>query len=299
MKYIFSILFLVITLEAKANCKLYLLAGSYDKAVHAAQEKQKFGKATISDINCQGQAYFELGKFSLAAEQFVKVASLATSDIDRSAAYQGAGMSMLYTGDYNRGIEFLEKKLKIDKKLGDKNEVGVSLATMAAILGNMGNHKEAIVKSIEALNYLKHDTDIASTYNNIANEYAGMGDIDNAIKYMQKAIELDRKFFGDKKDLAIHLVNLGNFYLVKEKDKKAIEALNEGVQLIRKFGDLYWLMTGLTYRAKAYFYAGQANESKSDIDEALKIALNINPREIDSVKSLHASLTQAIKNSNN
>ncbi len=298
MKYILSIIFLAIGTEALAGCRLSMLTGDYPSAIKSAQEEISSGSATASVYGCLGDAYFELGKFSLAAEQFLKEASMVTSDSDLSTAYQGIGMSMLYTGDYKKGIEYLEKKLVIDKRLGDKNEIGVSLATMAAILGNMGRHQDAIDKSIEALKYLEHDTDISSTYNNIANEYSGIGDIDNAIKYMKKAIEIDRRFFGDKKDLAIHLINLSSFYLSKKEDKEAIKNLTEGIEMIRKDGDLYWLMTGLSYRAKGYFYVGELSKSKSDIDQTLRIANNIKPREIESIRSLHASLTKAIKNSN-
>lgn len=298
MKYIFSIICLLVGTEVLAGCRLNMLTGDYPGAVTSAQKEISSGSANASVYGCLGDAYFELGKFSLAAEQFIKEASMVTSDADLSVAYQGIGMSMLYTGDYDKGIEYLNKKLAIDKRIGDKNEIGVSLATMAAIMGNMGKHKEAIDKSIEALKYLQHDTDISSTYNNIANEYAGLNDIDNAIKYMVKAIEIDRKFLGDKKDLAIHLINLSNFYLSQKEYEKTIESLNEGVELIKKDGDLYWLMTGLSYRSRAYFYVGEFVKSKKDIDQTLNIANNIKPRELENIKSLHANLSQAINNSN-
>ena len=298
MKYTLSAFFLVFSTEALAGCNFQLLTGDYSKAIISATNDISSGKADVSVYDCLGQAYYESGKFALAAEQFLKVSTMVNSDSDLSAAYQGVGMSMLYTGDYEKGIEYLNKKLAIDKKVGDKNQIGVSLATMAAIMGNMGKHQAAIDKSIEALKYLQHDTDISSTYNNIANEYAGMNDIDNAIKYMMKAIEIDRKFLGDKKDLAIHLINLSNFYLSQKEDKKAIKSLNEGIDLIQKDGDLYWLMTGLSYRSKAHFYVGEFSKSKRDINQTLKIANNIKPRELENIKSLHANLIQAIENSN-
>ena|GEM_PF-5883618 len=287
----------MVTADVYAGCKLQMLAGNYDAALQSVKEKVASGRASASDVDCMGQAYFELGKFSLAAEQFINEAAMVTSDSDLSAAYQGVGMSMLYTGDYEKGIEYLEKKLAIDKRVGDRNEIGVSLATISAILGNMGRHQAAIDKSKEALNYLKYNTDISSTYNNIATEYAGMNDIDNAIKYMNQAIEIDRKLFGDKKDLAIHLINISDFYLSQKEDRKAIKNLNEGIEIIGKDGDLYWLMTGLSYRAKAYFYVGETIKSKADIDKTLKIAMDIKPREIDAIRALHASLNEAIGNS--
>ncbi len=296
--YILSIVLLAIAADAMAGCRLSMITGDYTSAIKSAQKEITSGSANASVYGCLGEAYYHTGKFSLAAEQFLKEASMVTSDADRSAAYQSIGMSMLYTGDYKKGIEYLNKKLAIDKKIGDKNEVGVSLATMAAIMGSMGKHQEAIDKSLEALNFLKHDTDIASTYNNIANEYAGMNDIESAIKYMMKAIEIDRKFLGNKKDLAIHLINISDFYLSQKKDKKAIESLNEGIQLIKKSGDLYWLMIALSYRSKAYFYVGEYKKSTNDIDQTLKIANEIKPREYNNIKALHANLTQAISNSN-
>jgi len=280
LKYIALMLVLFLSEGVAAGCLFDLYRGNYEEAVKSAASEIKRGNANRENFQCLGLAYYEYGYFSEAVQAFEKVLEFSHTDKQLSEAYQDLGKSLKYTGAFDQAISYLEKKILIDKKSNNRGEIGIALATIASILGDMNEDEESIKKSLESIKYLEHDGDRSSTYNNVAISYLSLGDLKNAFKYIDKAIEIDRKLFGDKKDLAIHLINKADFLSRYGKHTEALEPLNEGIGLIEKDGDKYWIMMGLINRGLVYEASSKSNLALNDYQRAKKLAADIKAREL-------------------
>src|SRR5690606_31066492 len=87
----------------------------------------------------------------------------------------------------------------------------------------MGNYDEALKFQLGALRMyeeLKHPVGLASALNNVAAVYEAQEDLDNALIYYRKALEL-HKSDGSGNDVAISTINISNVQFRREEYNKA------------------------------------------------------------------------------
>lgn len=112
----------------------------------------------------------------------------------------------------------------------------------------------------------KYDTrigDLARTYNNLGRVYYYQSiygnknsNLENAEKYYMKSLKLRRQLYNSGHPLIARvLTNLGNVYMIQKNYKKALQYMQQGLEIrIRTLGETVWEV-GLNYYniAKVYF----------------------------------------------
>ena len=95
--------------------------------------------------------------------------------------YNIRGIAKAYNGDYKGGMEDIDKALQLDDRYGYAR---FNKALTYELYGNMEDALNWYNKALEVEEYVW-------TYYGIASIYGRRGDIDNTIKYLNKAIQMD------------------------------------------------------------------------------------------------------------
>ncbi len=126
-----------------------------------------------------------------------------------------------------------------------------------------GNYAFALIKAErydEAEKHFKRAIELkssaSSSYEGLGEIYAKKGDINKAIEYYYKAVELG--------DFYATYANLGSILIYQGKWSEAEELLNKAILKFPKDPNLKWLM------AFVYRREGQIDRAKSLLEEALK-----------------------------
>jgi ADP-heptose:LPS heptosyltransferase len=136
---------------------------------------------------------------------------------------------------------------------------------LSILQNNLHNHKDAIENLKKAIELEPNN---AENYSNISMCYSCLGEINKAIAYSQKAIELDRN--------AIFLNNLGLQYKKNNQPDKAIECFNESLE---KSYDPYVVVN-----------LGSTWSDKLDVDRARSTILEITEKH-PGISGAHVNLS--------
>ena len=120
--------------------------------------------------------------FSNKYEEAIKKADILLEEFPQNPkGYNIRGIAKAYNGDYDGGIKDIDKSLQISPDYG-------------YALFNKGLTYELYGNMEEALNWYNKDLEVEEyewTYYGIASIYGRRGDIDNTVKYLKKAIEIN------------------------------------------------------------------------------------------------------------
>lgn len=120
--------------------------------------------------------------FSNKYEEAIKKADILLEEFPQNPkGYNIRGIAKAYNGDYDGGIKDIDKSLQISPDYG-------------YALFNKGLTYELYGNMEEALNWYNKDLEVEEyewTYYGIASIYGRRGDVDNTVKYLKKAIEIN------------------------------------------------------------------------------------------------------------
>jgi uncharacterized membrane protein/Flp pilus assembly protein TadD len=192
-------------------CINFLKARDYKKAIEVGKLAVQKYPEDPRVYFCLGEAYYRVGELKLAYENMKKAESLTNNKEDLMHICNEIGLILLSIGNLDDAILYFMKSLISAKEL---NNIDIQ----ATILNNIANvyySKRELDKALsyyeKSLNLKANEKDKASTYNNIANIYSVKGDYQKAIQYLQKAIEIDEKY-GNYHGVFIDKLNLGETY---------------------------------------------------------------------------------------
>lgn len=181
-------------------------AYGYLAFIKKLSEKEKL-EQYYSAIFFQYAKYFELIKdFDNAIISYKEAIRTSKKDIDKSIALNGLGLLYLRLNKYDESLTCLNEAYKINKKL--KNYI--ELANNAYNMAQCYFGKKELSKSLEfALEALKYDKISENQYNIfedlklIAKIYEFMNDIESAIYYLNKAINIAQVIAKDQLEYLI------------------------------------------------------------------------------------------------
>ncbi|MBI5217337.1 MAG: tetratricopeptide repeat protein [Bacteroidia bacterium] len=127
-------------------------------------------------------------------------------------------------GDYDNGMKYCMKGLRVAEQLGLKEEQGDALSVIGLIYSRLSDFEQAIenYKKSFAIREDIHDMKAAaSSLNLIARSYALMCDYPSAIEYYQKSLIL-RKEMNDSGGLPWTYIGLASLYEKMDDHEKAI-----------------------------------------------------------------------------
>lgn len=233
--------------------------GQRDKVIaYATQIREQQLDAAMSDLEgwINADSLRKNGKYLEAAQLYEKGAKLernhapifvlTTSDKNPAPrlgylSYELAEAAFCYRqiGLYDKAIETYQQALVVDSQLNQKTNKTEDLNDEGGVFHRWGNlcNKEIGGYSLHSQQqdtYLRHNRPSASsTLTRIGDAYNALGQHDNALKYLQQALELDKKY-GKESDISIELFNIGDVYFSIGQFAKAYDYLGQAQTINNK-----------------------------------------------------------------
>ncbi|MCK4949804.1 MAG: tetratricopeptide repeat protein [Thermoplasmata archaeon] len=180
---------------------------SYEKALECAREDGTKAeiKTKIGGILCRAGEYDDSIRISSEARELVR----DTECKEEADSLNIIGTLHWYGGEYDRALEFLEKSLRIQEKIGDQRGI-------AASLGNIGNvHSER-------------------------------GEYDSALEWHEKSLGIFERI-GESRHIAACLISMGQVHFRRGEYDKALEFHSRGLEIARRTGakeQIIWACLG-------------------------------------------------------
>ena len=195
----------------------------------------------------RGVAYYDIGKFDAAIDDFNKLIDFPHKD---ASVYNVRGLAYAGKKDFEAAIEDHSKAIDLDPEDASAyNGRGVAYARQS-------DFGAAIADFNEAIDLAPED---ASAYSNRGNAYSDKGELDKAIQDYDRAIELNP-------ELAEAYNNRGNAYSNKGELDKAIQDYRKSIDLDPEDASAY------NNRGNAYDDIGDFEAAIADFNEAIDLA---------------------------
>ncbi len=211
---------------------IYLDLKAFDKAEPYFRENYSFAKQmgaqheiAISLSNLGDAAYGK--KDYKKAIQYQKRANAIADSLDLKFGvmhtYHKLAKAYDKTGMIELSLLYAQNSYILAKELAQKPEIRLAAITIANSLNNQKKYTEAIVKVEEALALLdtlgSKETN-SKIYKVAANSYQGIGDLDNAILYLEK-YEKERDFIFDQERTKV-FAEIDIQYQTQKKEKENV-----------------------------------------------------------------------------
>ena len=182
-----------------------------------------------------------LGNHSEGLEYGFKALNLAQSIGDREREahiLSSIGVIYFHSKNINESLRMFRQALQLNRELGGKRYEAQTLNNMCLSLNALGDHKEALVTSLEALR-LAEETEfsglIVTATGTIGETYLAMGDYGQAGHYLQQYLAAARSA-ESKHDEVWALVLLGETDHQQELDSSALSYLSQAFDIARHVG---------------------------------------------------------------
>ncbi|MCG9912002.1 MAG: tetratricopeptide repeat protein [Flavobacteriales bacterium] len=277
----------VVRLEALDNLVWdYYMFTQPDSAVHFANEMLKLAIENKEETfqskayNTLGVAYWNLGEFVLAIENYTRCMELDRKLGDLtgvSISMNNIALILTDQGLYTRAMEYYNQSLKIKESINDLPGKAKTLNNMGILMNDQGDFENAMnyhLRSLQIKKELRDTAGMAASLNNIGMVYAKKGDEINAMKYYNESLKI-KKRLNDAKGSALTLTNMGHIYLEKNKFTEAENLYSESLGLSRKIGDRSASTDALIGLGLVYDQLGLTLKSIQTNQEAIVLAKEI------------------------
>ena len=153
-------------------------------------------------------------------------------------------------------------------------------ALSLAMLGNFEKATEYLKKGLGAASSINHLASLGVVEAMFGLMFVIKGDGTNAIKHFQNSI----RYFEESKTVLIFAVTwsgLGSGYYYQGELEAARNHIAKGIELKNRGGSEWWKSFHYLYLSKTYFDLGDKKNSRSAIEEALKISQNNNEKHLE------------------
>lgn len=160
-------------------------------------------------------------------------------DGSKGSAYDQLGSLYRSFGDFQKGIEFHQKALKIAKETEDKAVQRKALENLGFAYRALGLFRKAVLfhqQSLVAAKGIGNRDSVARAYNNLGVAYVLLGDFKKAIEAHKNALRIAREI-GNKYLEELTLMNLGIDFYSSRDFTKGEEFLKSTPKLFEKIKD--------------------------------------------------------------
>lgn len=196
--------------------------------------------------NSRGNAYYDLGNYRLAVDDFDKAIEFKP---DYATAYSNRGAVYNHLGNYKKAIEDFDRAIKI------KPIYAEAYNNRGSAHKGLGNYKQAIEDFRKAIEI---EPDIAEFYKNRGVVYIHLGYYQQAIEDCNRALEMQPAY-------AEAHFNRGNAYFTLGNYRQAIEDYNRTTEIRPDFADAY------NNRGLAYAGLGDQKQAVNDLKAAARL----------------------------
>lgn len=185
------------------------------------------------------------------------------------------GAQCIKWGEFDQANVALSRVLKIagktkNKKWRDEAYEALALGNIGIIYRIKGDLEIALQYSKKALElnmHLRSEEGIVSNYGNIGNIYLIKGELDKALEYFEKALELNKEIGGTDKILG----NIGVIYKIKGELDKALEYYERALKIHEEIGDKDGIATQLGNIGNIYRTKRESGTAIKYLEKALKL----------------------------
>ena len=185
--------------------------------------------------------------------------------------------------DYTKAIEYFEKSLQTNEKLGNKLNFSDTYNNIGAIYKIEGNYPKALEyfqKSLTIEKEINNTAGIAGSYSNIGVVYDIQENYPNALKHYLKALEYYRKT-NDIMGISDTYHNIGINYFSQSMYSKALEYFQKSLDIYIKTKNnsgIAWsyFNIGKTYRVQQNY-----DKAKEYLQKSLKLSIEIGNKSIE------------------
>ncbi|TFG28363.1 MAG: tetratricopeptide repeat protein [Promethearchaeota archaeon] len=177
--------------------------------------------------------------------------------------------------EYNIALETLENALNYFQELNDILNSAITHNEIGLIQEDLGFYDNSIYnfeKSIENLQKINEKVKLTKVYNNLANVFYLINDIEHSYEYYNKALELAERenLISEEIKTSSNLVDI--LFILEEYDK-ITKILERNLEYFQQIGDPYGSIITLTKQGILNFFLGSNNFNISFqyIQKALEI----------------------------
>ncbi|MEO0284857.1 MAG: tetratricopeptide repeat protein [candidate division WOR-3 bacterium] len=198
----------------------------------------------------RGLLLMKTEKFKDAIEEFEKALKIYKEIGDKSGeanCYGNLGICYERIGYDEKAIEYYEKALEIFKGIGDKSGEFKCYKNLIPIYFNLGS-RFLYGKDLKAITYYNKALRLSQKagdknmekecYSGLAKAYDNLGETEEAIEYYELALEISREIDEPEFTAGMYLLPLGVMYYTLKNYKKAIEYLEEAINIHDRGGML-------------------------------------------------------------
>jgi|GEM_PF-5377285 len=172
---------------------------------------------------------------------------------------------------YNKlRVLYYKRRLRLARDSGNTKEWAALLRNIARIYDDEGELDKALSYYEKSLNLTTNEKEKAATYNIIALIYNKKHDYQKAVEYFHKAIETSERY-GDYRDASISKLNLGETCRKMKDYENAEKYLSEGIEGAKEVGDKYLEARGYEYLAWCYIAKGDKKMAKENFERAYNL----------------------------
>jgi predicted ATPase/class 3 adenylate cyclase len=237
------------------------------------------------------RAWVALGYVSEARAR-LEVALAAAARVPapvRAKVTYGLGRVALVQGEYGEAIPHLQASAALYRELGDTQGLVYSLADLAWIAAEQGEHERGRGLAAEAAGYARSagdDVTLAAALHSLACAYLDEGDYRRAHGVFAESVALRRRL-GDKRNLANSLTYLATTALLDADYGHARALLEEALALGRELSNLLVVAAALVNLALVSVAEGEPERARALAADGLALCAELGDRRT-AVECLHA-----------
>jgi eukaryotic-like serine/threonine-protein kinase len=179
------------------------------------------------------------------------------------------------SGDHDQALKMFKEALQLEQELGNEGLQAICLNNIGTVYANRGQFEDSVTYYQQALQLReksKVPQDIVEAVHNLGDVSAQMGQYDKAIAYYLRALDL-RRGMDDRRGAAIESYSLGGLFDYQGRYGAAIKSRQEALNTFRDIKDkTFWMAKVIAGYGQALILAGQSEEAKSSLEEALTLS---------------------------
>lgn len=245
------------------------------EAIHLS-ERLKLKNSIAICYNEMGALYHNQGQYDSSSLYYHQALDASVKNAkQRSVAYQGLSVNLLWLTQYDSARYYLEQAEVIAKKNKDFQDLAGIYNSLGNIFLQEDNYEQALKQYILAAkiqdSLLNDPVAQSRALVNIGNVQYLIGDFDKAISYAKEAesIALEHDI---KKHLAYIAQLMGRIYRKQQKTDKALLEYKRALQVYQQLGYVREASETYSNIGNIYFDKGDFKEARNQYKKAISIA---------------------------
>ncbi len=229
--------------------------------------------------------YVNQGEYRKARKCLEEILSICKEFGDKKSIANTVGImgnNYLFQGDQENAMDCYEQQYQISREIGYKTGIITALNNTGILYSNQGNFKKAMdcfEKYRKANEEIGDKYGISISLSNLGIVYYYIGDYDTAMEYYTKSLTIWREI-KNKYNISYAHSNIGLIYYQQGDYTRALRCFDEAIRISSENKARFILSEQLYYKSDLLCEMSIPKEAKSLNDQALKIAKEIDRKDI-------------------